>query len=333
MMTDMLNPEIQELNRKAVQYYQLLSKVHNEISKVIVGQDKIIVKLILALLSKGHVLLEGVPGLAKTLLIKTLSECIDSNFVRLQFTPDLLPADIIGTKIYDHNSTSFRTVKGPIFSHFVLADEINRAPPKVQSALLEAMQEKQVTIQGDTFPLKEPFFVMATQNPLESEGTYKLPEAQIDRFMFKLLISYPRKDEESEIIHRFTEGIDVKIQKTISTDQLMEIQKFNHQIYVDQKIRDYVAKIVDATRHPEVYDLDIDNNIEYGASPRASLWLTVGAKSNAILNGRGYVIPQDIQDIAYDVLRHRILLTYDAEAEYITTDQIIKTILEKIPVP
>ena len=333
MMTDMLNPEIQELNRKAVQYYQLLSKVHNEISKVIVGQDKIIVKLILALLSKGHVLLEGVPGLAKTLLIKTLSECIDSNFVRLQFTPDLLPADIIGTKIYDHNSTSFRTVKGPIFSHFVLADEINRAPPKVQSALLEAMQEKQVTIQGDTFPLKEPFFVMATQNPLESEGTYKLPEAQIDRFMFKLLISYPRKDEESEIIHRFTEGIDVKIQKTISTDQLMEIQKFNHQIYVDQKIRDYVAKIVDATRHPEVYDLDIDNNIEYGASPRASLWLTMGAKSNAILNGRGYVIPQDIQDIAYDVLRHRILLTYDAEAEYITTDQIIKTILEKIPVP
>jgi MoxR-like ATPase len=287
----------------------------------------------LALLSKGHVLLEGVPGLAKTLLIKTLSECIDSNFVRLQFTPDLLPADIIGTKIYDHNSTSFRTVKGPIFSNFVLADEINRAPPKVQSALLEAMQEKQVTIQGETFPLREPFFVMATQNPIESEGTYKLPEAQIDRFMFKLLISYPQKDEESKIIHRFTEGIDVKIQKTISADQLIEIQKFNHRIYTDQKIRDYVTQIVDATRHPEDYDLDIDNKIEYGASPRASLWLTVGAKSNAILNGRGYVIPQDIQDIAYDILRHRIILTYEAEAEYITSDQIIKTILEKIPVP
>lgn len=333
MMNDMLNPEIEELNRKAEQYCQLLSNVHNEISKVIVGQDKIIVKLILSLLSKGHVLLEGVPGLAKTLLIKTLSECIDSNFVRLQFTPDLLPADIIGTKIYDHNSTSFRTVKGPIFANFVLADEINRAPPKVQSALLEAMQEKQVTIQGETFPLKEPFFVMATQNPIESEGTYKLPEAQIDRFMFKLLISYPRKDEESKIIHRFTEGIDVKIQKTISADQLIEIQKFNHQIYTDQKIRDYVTQIVDATRHPEDYDLDIDNKIEYGASPRASLWLTVGAKSNAILNGRGYVIPQDIQDIAYDVLRHRIILTYEAEAEYITSDQIIKTILEKIPVP
>ena len=332
-MTDLLNPEIESLNQKAEQYRQLLCNVHSEISRVIVGQDKIISKLILALMSSGHVLLEGVPGLAKTLLIKTLSECIDSNFVRLQFTPDLLPADIIGTKIYDHNSTSFRTVKGPIFSHFVLADEINRAPPKVQSALLEAMQEKQVTIQGKTFPLKEPFFVMATQNPIESEGTYRLPEAQIDRFMFKLLISYPRKDEESKIIQRFTEGFDVIVQKIISADKLIEIQNFNSQIYADQKIRDYVAQIVDATRHPQDYDLDIDNKVEYGASPRASLWLTVGAKSNAILNGRGYVTPQDIQDIIYDVLRHRILLTYDAEAEYITSDQIIKTIIEKIPVP
>ncbi len=333
MMKGLLNPEIEALNTKAEQYCHLLSNVHSEISRVIVGQDKIIVKLIVALLSKGHVLLEGVPGLAKTLLIKTLSECIDSDFVRLQFTPDLLPADIIGTKIYDHNSVSFRTAKGPIFSHFVLADEINRAPPKVQSALLEAMQEKQVTIQGETFPLKEPFFVMATQNPIESEGTYKLPEAQIDRFMFKLLISYPQKDEESKIIQRFTEGLEVKIQKIISSEQLIEIQKFNHLIYADQKIRDYVAQIVDATRHPEDYDLDMDNKIEYGASPRASLWLTVGAKSNAILHGRGYVIPQDVQDIVYDVLRHRILLTYDAEAEYITSDQIIKTIIEKIPVP
>jgi len=332
-MTDLLNPEIEELNQKAEQYRHLLSKMHSEISRVIVGQDEIISKLTMALLSRGHVLLEGVPGLAKTLLIKTLSECIDSNFVRLQFTPDLLPADIIGTKIYDHNSASFRTVKGPIFSHFVLADEINRAPPKVQSALLEAMQEKQVTIQGETFPLKEPFFVMATQNPIESEGTYRLPEAQIDRFMFKLLISYPQKEEESKIIQRFTEGFDVKVQKIISNDQLTEIQIFNNQIYTDQKIHEYVTQIVDATRHPEDYDLDIDKKIEYGASPRASLWLTVGAKSNAILNGRGYVIPQDIQDIVYDVLRHRILLTYDAEAEYITSDHIIKTIIETIPVP
>jgi MoxR-like ATPase len=332
-MSDLLNPEIETLTQKAEQYRQLLSNLHNEISKVIVGQDRIIIKLIIALLSRGHVLLEGVPGLAKTLLIRTLSECIDSNFVRLQFTPDLLPADITGTKIYDHNSASFRTVQGPIFSHFVLADEINRAPPKVQSALLEAMQEKQVTIQGETFPLKEPFFVMATQNPIETEGTYKLPEAQIDRFMFKLLISYPRREEESKIIQRFTEGFDVRVQKIISVAQLMEIQKFTSQIYADQKIHEYVAQIVDATRHPEDYDLDIDNKVEYGASPRASLWLTVGAKSQAILNGRGYVTPQDVRDITYDVLRHRILLTYDAEAEDITSDQIIKTIIEKIPVP
>lgn len=332
-MTSILNSEIEFLNKKAEQYRQILDNLHKEISRVIVGQDKIIVKLLLALASRGHVLLEGVPGLAKTLLIRTLSECIDSNFVRLQFTPDLLPADIIGTKIYDHNSTSFRTVKGPIFSHFVLADEINRAPPKVQSALLEAMQEKQVTIQGDTFLLKEPFFVMATQNPIESEGTYRLPEAQVDRFMFKLIISYPQIEEETKIIQRFTDGFDIKIQKIISADKLIEIQKFSNNVYTDAKIRDYIAHIVDATRHPSDYGLDISNKIEYGASPRASLWLTVGAKANAILNGRGYVIPQDIHDIVYDVLRHRILLTYDAESEFTTSDQIIKTIIEKIPVP
>ena len=328
-----MNPEIEQLTQKAEQYSELLCDIHSEISKVIVGQDKIIEKLILALLSKGHVLLEGVPGLAKTLLIKTLSECIDSGFVRLQFTPDLLPADIIGTKMYDHNSTSFKTIKGPIFSNFVLADEINRAPPKVQSALLEAMQEKQVSIQGETFPLVQPFFVMATQNPIESEGTYKLPEAQVDRFMFKLLISYPQKEEESKIIQRFTEGLEINVSKIISAEQLLEIQAFNHKVYADQKICDYVAQLVDATRHPENYGLDIDHQIEFGASPRASLWLTLGAKSKAILSGRGYVTPQDIQDIAYDVLRHRILLTYEAEAEGITSDQIIKTIMEKIPVP
>jgi len=333
LISDLLSTEIQELNEKAEKYSQVLSKLHSEISRVIVGQDNTIIKLILALLSRGHVLLEGVPGLAKTLLVRTLSECIDLNFVRLQFTPDLLPADIIGTKIYDHNSASFRTVLGPIFSHFVLADEINRAPPKVQSALLEAMQENQVTIQGETCPLRDPFFVMATQNPIESEGTYRLPEAQIDRFMFKLLISYPRKEEELKIIERFTEGLNVKVQKIISADELIEIQKFTNQIYADEKIREYVAQIIDATRHPEEYDLDIDNKIEYGASPRASLWLTMGAKSNAVLNGRGYVTPQDIQDIIYDVLRHRIILTYDAEAEYITSDQIVKTIIDKIPIP
>lgn len=328
-----MNPEIEQLNLKAKQYSELVYSMHKEISNVIVGQDKIIEKLILALLSNGHVLLEGVPGLAKTLLIKTISECIDSNFVRLQFTPDLLPADIIGTKIYDHTSTSFKTIQGPIFSNFILADEINRAPPKVQSALLEAMQEKQVSIQGETFSLPNPFFVMATQNPIESEGTYRLPEAQVDRFMFKLIISYPQKEEESKIIQRFTEGISVKAAKIISSQQLIEIQKFNQKVYADQKIRDYVSQLVDATRYPEKYGIGMDNKIEFGASPRASIWLTLGAKSKAILDGRGYVIPEDVQDVAHDVLRHRILLTYEAEAEDITTDHIIENILEKIPVP
>lgn len=328
-----MNPEIEQLNLKAKQYSELVYSMHKEISNVIVGQDKIIEKLILALLSNGHVLLEGVPGLAKTLLIKTISECIDSNFVRLQFTPDLLPADIIGTKIYDHTSTSFKTIQGPIFSNFILADEINRAPPKVQSALLEAMQEKQVSIQGETFSLPNPFFVMATQNPIESEGTYRLPEAQVDRFMFKLIISYPQKEEESEIIQRFTEGLSVKAAKIISSQQLIEIQKFNQKVYADQKIRDYVSQLVDATRYPEKYGIGMDNKIEFGASPRASIWLTLGAKSKAILDGRGYVIPEDVQDVAHDVLRHRILLTYEAEAEDITTDHIIENILEKIPVP
>lgn len=332
-MTNLLNPEIGSLNQQAERYCQLLDDLHKEISKVIVGQDDIITKLLLALISRGHVLLEGVPGLAKTLLIRTLSECIDSNFVRLQFTPDLLPADIIGTKIYDHNTALFKTVKGPIFSHFILADEINRAPPKVQSALLEAMQEKQVTIQGETFSLKEPFFVMATQNPIESEGTYRLPEAQVDRFMFKLIISYPAIKEETSIIQRFTDGFDIKVQKMISADKLIEIQRFSNSIYADPKIREYIAQIVDSTRHPRDYGLDIGNQIEYGASPRASLWLTVGAKSNAILNGRGYVIPQDIHDVIYDVLRHRVLLTYEAESDFITSEEIIRTILEKIPIP
>lgn len=331
--SDMLNSEIEQLNQKAKTFSSRIQSMHDEISKVIVGQNDIIEKLILALISNGHVLLEGVPGLAKTLLVKTISECIDSDFVRLQFTPDLLPADIIGTKIYDHSSTSFKTMQGPIFSNFVLADEINRAPPKVQSALLEAMQEKQVSIQGETILLPNPFFVMATQNPIESEGTYRLPEAQVDRFMFKLLMSYPQKEEESKIIQRFTEGINLKASKIISTQQLVEIQNFNQKVYADSKIRDYVAQIVDATRYPENYDLDIKNKIEFGASPRASLWLTLGAKSKAILEGRGYVIPEDVQNISLDVLRHRILLTYEAEAEDITSDEIINKILEKVPVP
>lgn len=325
--------DIDQLNQDAKQYSLLLNSIHTEISKVIVGQDKVIEKLLLALLSQGHVLLEGVPGLAKTLLIKTLAECIDSGFVRLQFTPDLLPADITGTKIYDHNTASFTTIKGPIFSNFILADEINRAPPKVQSALLEAMQEKQVSIQGETYPLNQPFFVMATQNPIESEGTYKLPEAQMDRFMFKLLISYPKQEEEAKIIERFTDGITINASSIISVEKILDLQKFNQKIYADEKIRDYVSKIVDATRHPSVYGLDIADKVEFGASPRASIWLTLGAKSQALLRGRGYVIPQDVKDVAHDVLRHRILMTYEAEAEDMTSDQIISLVLDSVTVP
>ena len=328
-----MNTEIQELNKKAEKYSEKMRQVHSEISKIIVGQEEVIEKLLVALISDGHVLIEGVPGLAKTLMIKTLSECLNCGFVRLQFTPDLLPADITGTKIYDHKDISFKTMKGPIFTNFILADEINRAPPKVQSALLEAMQEKQVSIQGDTLKLNKPFMVLATQNPIESEGTYKLPEAQVDRFMFKILIDYPSKDDETEIIERFTEGIKLSVSKLLSSKQILEMQAFNQKIYADKKIKEYVAEIVDATRHPEQYGLDINGHIEYGVSPRASLWLILGSKAHAMLNGRGYVKPEDIKAIAYDVLRHRLLLTYEAEAEQKTSDEIITKILEKIKVP
>jgi len=328
-----VDKEIQELNERAEKYSEKIRKVYSEISKIIVGQEDIVEKLLIALISDGHVLIEGVPGLAKTLMVKTLSECLDCGFVRLQFTPDLLPADITGTKIYDHKNISFKTVKGPIFTNFVLADEINRAPPKVQSALLEAMQEKQVSIQGDTLKLDKPFMVLATQNPIESEGTYKLPEAQVDRFMFKMLMDYPTRDDEIEIMERFTEGKEHSVSKLLSSEQILEIQKFNQEIYADRKIKEYVAEIVDATRHPERYDLDIDGYIEYGASPRASLWLILASKAHAMINGRGYVKPEDIKAIAHDVLRHRVLLTYEAEAEEKTSDEMITRILEKIKVP
>lgn len=328
-----MNKEIEQLNEQAGKYSGILDKLKNEMQKIIVGQDEIIEKLILALICKGHVLLEGVPGLAKTLIIKTLSECVDCSFVRLQFTPDLLPADITGTKIYDHKNTSFKTMKGPIFANFVLADEINRAPPKVQSALLEAMQENQVSIQGDTSELGKPFFVMATQNSIETEGTYKLPEAQVDRFMFKLLINYPKKDQETEIIERFTESTVIKTNRILSAKQIIEMQDFNKKIYVDKKIKDYVVELVDATRYNNKYDINVDGHIEYGASPRASLWLILASKARAMVQGRGYVIPEDVKYIAQDVLRHRILLTYEAEAEEITSDSIISKILEKIKVP
>ncbi len=328
-----LDPEIEQLNQHAALYATKLKTLKQEIGKIIVGQEDVIEKLILSLVVRGHVLLEGVPGLAKTLMVQTLSECIDCSFVRIQFTPDLLPADITGTKIYNHKDMSFTTLKGPIFANFVLADEVNRAPPKVQSALLEAMQEKQVSIQGETFQLDQPFLVMATQNPIESEGTYNLPEAQVDRFVFKLLITYPDKKDEIEIINRFTEGTIPRSSKIMRIKDVLEIQDFNQHIYADDTIKTYVSELVDATRNPADYGLDVADYIEYGSSPRASLWLILAGKAHAMLQGRGYVLPEDIQAISYETLRHRILLSYEAEAEEITSDEIIKQILDKVKIP
>jgi MoxR-like ATPase len=328
-----MDKEIKRLNLQAQEYSEKLNSVLGEIKKVIVGHEDILNKLLISLIADGHVLLEGVPGLAKTLMIKTLSDTFNSSFCRIQFTPDLLPADIIGTKIYDHRKGTFYTQKGPIFHNFILADEINRAPPKVQSALLEAMQERQVSIHGNTFKLEKPFLVLATQNPIETEGTYKLPEAQVDRFTFKLLIDYPKKNEEKIIIKRNTQRIKIKTKAILTSKELSEIQRFNQDIYADDKIEDYVTKIVDATRHPEDYDVNINGMIEYGASPRASIWLILTAKAYALLNGRGYVIPEDIKGVAHDVLRHRIILTYEAEAEGLTSDKIIDMVFSKIRAP
>lgn len=326
--------EIDTLTDKAKLFSDSVIRLQNEISTVIVGQDTIIEKLLVAVLAQGHVLLEGMPGLAKTLLIKTLTECVTSDFVRIQFTPDLLPADITGTKIYDHATSSFKTIQGPIFSNFVLADEINRAPPKVQSALLEAMQEHQVSIQGETHKLRHPFFVMATQNPIESEGTYRLPEAQIDRFMLKLIMPYPSRNDESEIIRRFTKGVTHTPNIILDADELVKMQEFVPKIYADDAVHEYVADIVDATRNPKDYGLDpAVIRTEYGASPRASIWLMLGAKAVAMMDGRGYVTPDDVKKIAPSTLRHRILLTYEAEAEGVSSDDIISDILGGIRVP
>jgi MoxR-like ATPase len=328
-----MNEEIRSLTQEAKQYADLLIPLREEISRVIVGQQEVIERLIISLIADGHVLLEGVPGIAKTLIIKTLSQAVDATFSRVQFTPDLLPADITGTKIFNQQSSSFSTVKGPIFSQFVLADEINRAPPKVQSALLEAMQERQVTIQGETFLLPTPFFVLATENPIEHEGTYPLPEAQMDRFMFKILMGYPSKKEEIIILNRFTEGTEISPKPVISAQTILSLQKFLPCIYADMEIKNYVTGLVDATRNPNQYSLPLSEYIAYGASPRAAIFLILGAKAHALLHGRGYVIPEDVKAIACDVMRHRIILTYQAEADLVTTDSIISKILQKVPVP
>ena len=325
--------KIQELTEISQKYSKIISNVMLETQKNIIGQEDIIKKILISIISDGHVLLESVPGLAKTLMIKTMADIFSVNNVRIQFTPDLLPADILGTKIYKNNSNTFEIQKGPIFHNFVLADEINRAPPKVQSALLESMQEKQVSIHGETFQLEKPFLVLATQNPIENEGTYKLPEAQVDRFALKILIKYPSKEEEIKIIEKNTTDTEAKVEPILKSNEILQMQEFNSKIYADNIILKYVANIIDATRNPDNYELDLKNIIEFDASPRDSIWLIKAAKANAMISGRGYVIPEDIKEVAHDVLRHRLILTFEAEADEINSDKVIDIILDKIPSP
>ncbi|MCM8826306.1 MAG: MoxR family ATPase [Candidatus Omnitrophica bacterium] len=328
-------PSITAINEKVKQESGFISTLKQEIGKVIIGQNYLIDRLLVSLLSNGHILVEGVPGLAKTLSIKTLAQAINTKFQRIQFTPDLLPADLIGTLVYNPKDGNFTIKKGPIFANIILADEINRAPAKVQSALLEAMQERQVTIGETTFKLDDPFLVMATQNPIEQEGTYPLPEAQIDRFMLKINITYPNREEEAKIIKEmsFTDK-QIVVSPVINPQEIRRARKVVDEIYMDEKIERYILDIVFATREPENYGLkDLVGLIQYGASPRASIYLTLTSKAYAFIQGRGYVIPQDIKSVCPDVLRHRIIVSYEAEAEEKTSEDIIKRILEEIEVP
>ncbi|MCP4717066.1 MAG: MoxR family ATPase [Deltaproteobacteria bacterium] len=328
-----MQANIQEITKEVEQYSGHIKALTAEVRKIIVGQDYLVERLLIGLLAGGHILVEGVPGLAKTTAVKNLARTIKTAFRRIQFTPDLLPADLIGTQIYEPKKGEFTIKKGPVFSNIILADEINRAPAKVQSALLEAMQERQVTIGESTFHLEEPFLVMATQNPIEQEGTYPLPEAQVDRFMLKLKIGYPNKAEEKEIVKRVSQEAEIDIQAVVAQEDILAARKTVNKIYIDEKLLDYIVDIIFATREPKVYGMDIDDLIQYGASPRASIYLSQAARAYAFLQGRGYVIPQDIKSIGYDVLRHRILLSYEAEAEDLSTDDIITKIFEHIEVP
>ncbi len=328
------NIDIRELNERIEKESAFLDLINLEMKKVIIGQKNMIDRLIIGLLSNGHVLLEGVPGLAKTLAIKSLAQTIKASFSRIQFTPDLLPADLIGTMIYSQKKEEFLVKKGPVFAHFILADEINRAPAKVQSALLEAMQERQVTIGDETHKIEEPFLVLATENPLEQEGTYPLPEAQVDRFMLKVIINYPEKDEEKAIIRQNVSQKFPHTNPVVSVDEILKARMVVRDIYLDEKIENYITDIVFATRYPVSYNLNqYENMISYGASPRASINLALAAKAYAFLKRRGYVIPEDVRAIAHDVMRHRIGLTYEAEAENITSEEIINEILNVIEVP
>lgn len=326
--------DIAELNEKIKNESSFINLLFSEIGKVIVGQKEMVERLIIGLLGNGHILLEGVPGLAKTLAITTLASAMKAKFQRIQFTPDLLPADLIGTQIYNQKDGNFLIHKGPIFSNFILADEINRAPAKVQSALLEAMQERQVTIGDETFKLEEPFLVLATQNPIEQEGTYPLPEAQVDRFMLKVKISYPSRDEELNIMRRNINDNTVQVQRVITIKDILRGRELVQEIYIDEKIEKYIIDIVLATRNPEDFGMDnLTDLISYGGSPRATIYLALGAKAMAFIKRRGYVIPEDVRAICHDVLRHRLAITYEAEAEDITSEYLINEILNKIEVP
>ncbi len=324
-----------EMNNRIAKDSLFLNELRSEIKKVIVGQEELINKILISLLANGHILLEGVPGLAKTLTIKTVAQLIHTKFQRVQFTPDMLPADLLGTLIFNQKTGSFDTRKGPIFANVILADEINRAPSKVQSALLEAMQERQITIGEETFLLEPPFLVFATQNPIEQEGTYPLPEAQVDRFMFKLKVDYPSKEEEKTILKRAVWTLSYEdVKPVIEPEIILHAQKTAHDIYVDDKVEEYVLNLVFATRNPKEYGLaDLEGLIEYGASPRASINLVLAAKARAFLEGRGYVTPEDIRYIGADVLRHRIILTYEAEAEELTSEDIITRLFDTVEIP
>ena len=326
--------DVRVINELVHQQSAFVESLSAEVGKVIVGQKTMIERILIGLLTGGHVLLEGVPGLAKTLTVKTLADSLDMSFKRIQFTPDLLPADIVGTVIYNQAKSEFVPKKGPIFANLVLADEINRAPAKVQSALLEAMQERQVTIGDTTHPLPDPFLVMATQNPIEQEGTYALPEAQLDRFMLMIKVGYPSREEERAIMDRMTSGMKVSASPVATPQRIAEARSVVQQVYIDEKIRDYIVSIVHATREPKAHGLgELADFISYGASPRASIYLNLAARAHAFLRHRGYVTPEDIKAVGVDVLRHRVILTYEAEAEEITSETIIRKLFEHVEVP
>jgi MoxR-like ATPase len=326
--------DVKQIGEKVQKESAVLARVRGEIEKVIIGQEYLIERLLIGLLCNNHVLIEGVPGLAKTLSVTTLAHTIQASFQRIQFTPDLLPADLIGTLIYNPQSGGFSTKKGPIFANIILADEINRAPAKVQSALLEAMQERQITIGEESHRLDEPFMVLATQNPIEQEGTYPLPEAQVDRFMLKLKITYPSKEEEKRILKRMAKSSpQLAVDPVIEPSDILRLRALTDEIYMDEKVEDYIVDVVQATRTPERYGLDVGSLIQYGASPRATIYLTMAAKAHALLQGRGYVTPQDVKAIGMDVLRHRVIITYEAEAEEKTSEDVVAAIFDNVAVP